>query len=103
MRDTCYVCIKVSTVDGTPYDVIFVGTLNGWVIKVINAAALDEQVVSTVVEEIRVLDKDEPVRTLQVTPSPFTGKPAQLVVVGDSVVKALPLHRCSSPKLTSCT
>ncbi len=93
----------MSTVDGTPFDVIFVGTLNGWVIKVVNAAPLDKPTESTVIEEIRVLDQDEPVRTLQVTPSPFTGKPAQLVVVGDSVVKALPLHRCTSPKLSSCT
>jgi semaphorin 6 len=95
---------QVVSVDGRTYDVVFVGTENGWIIKSVNIGdeSASSGVRGIVIEEIKVLE-NEPVRTLRVTPSPFTGKPSQLIVVGDSVVKALPLHRCNSPKLTTCT
>ena len=47
------------------------------------------------IEEIRVIEDGTPVRNLLVSGD-------RIIVIGDGVVKSLPLQRCGSPKVENC-
>jgi len=94
----------VATPDGKKFDVIFIGTDNGKVIKTLNAASFDSsaEVSPVVIEEIQVLPNNIPVKNLYVVRMPGALDTSKLVVVSDDEIQAIKLHRCGSDKITSC-
>lgn len=83
---------QVITKDGSAFDVAFVGTDDGRVIKFVNVPPTNHSpeasndVETVVISEIQILD-NMPVRELTVA--------GNLIVVGDGYIKAIPLHHCS--------
>lgn len=71
---------------------------DGRVIKAINKGT--HTVESVIVEDIQVLDQDEPVVNLRVLNSGRNKNSELLVVVSKQKVVSVPLHRCS--RATSC-
>ncbi|XP_025829100.1 semaphorin-1A [Agrilus planipennis] len=88
---------------GKTYDVLFIGTDNGKVIKAVNALSADtkEGVRPVVIEEIQVFPVHAAVRGIQVLHSDKDD--GRLVVVSDSEIQSLRLHRCDSNKISSCS
>ncbi|XP_059474068.1 semaphorin-1A-like isoform X2 [Neocloeon triangulifer] len=95
---------QVATADGKKYDVIFIGTDNGKVIKTLNAASFDSRsdVSPVVIEEIQVLPNNIAVKNLYVVRMAGALDKSKLVVVSDDEIQAVKLHRCGSDKITSC-
>ncbi|XP_066594900.1 semaphorin-1A-like isoform X2 [Prorops nasuta] len=98
---------QVKTPGGKTYDVLFIGTDNGKVIKAINADSADshEKVSPVVIEEIQAFPSNVPVRGIKVVRASQAGdglEDGRLVVVADSQVQALRLHRCYSDRILSC-
>lgn len=93
---------QVRTPDGKAYDVLFIGTDDGKVIKALNSASFDssETVDSVVIEELQVLPPGVPVKNLYVVR--MDGDDSKLVVVSDDEILAIKLHRCGSDKITNC-
>jgi hypothetical protein len=60
---------QVGTTDGKTFDIIFVGTTRGRVIKAINAQAADSRnaVETVVIEELQVFDHDIIIKDLKVS------------------------------------
>ena len=78
------------------YDVIYVGTTKGKVLKVISTHSIFGQHSKPVIaEEIQVYPYHVAVNNLQVIND-------KLIVVSDHEVKAMPLHRCAAPQVQSC-
>ncbi|EDW03507.1 GH11272 [Drosophila grimshawi] len=103
---------QIKTPGGKTYDVIFVGTDHGKIIKSVNAESADsaEKVTSVVIEEIDVLPKSEPIRNLEIVRTMQYDQPkdgsyddGKLIIVTDSQVIAIQLHRCHNDKITSCS
>ncbi|XP_037911810.1 semaphorin-1A isoform X2 [Hermetia illucens] len=103
---------QIKTPGGKTYDVIFVGTDHGKVIKTVNAESADsnKKVNSVVIEELDVLTKNEPIRNLEIVRTTTYDQAkdgnfddGKLVIVTDSEVVAIKLHRCNSDKITSCS
>ncbi|XP_038106045.1 semaphorin-1A isoform X3 [Culex quinquefasciatus] len=103
---------QIKTPGGKTYDVIFVGTDHGKIIKTVNAESADssKKVSSVVIEEIDALPTSEPVRSLEIvrtmqydTPKDGSYDDGKLIIVTDTTVIAIKLHRCSSEKITSCS
>lgn len=104
---------QIKTPGGKTYDVIFVGTDHGKVIKSVNAESADssKKVVSVVIEELDVLAKNEPIRSMEIVRTQQYDQPQEggayddgrLVIVTDSQVMTIKLHRCNSDKITSCS
>ncbi|XP_021935151.1 semaphorin-1A isoform X2 [Zootermopsis nevadensis] len=95
---------QIKTPGGKAYDVLFIGTDNGKVIKAVNAGSADtmEQVSPVVIEEIQVFPSQVAVRNLKVIRDANLPE-GRLVVVADGEVQALRLHRCYSDKILSCS
>nr|CAD7428551.1 unnamed protein product [Timema monikensis] len=93
---------QVKTSDGKAYDVLFIGTDDGKVIKALNVASFDSDstVDSVVVEELQVLPPGVPVKNLYVVH--VDSDDSKLVVVSDDEILSIKLHRCDSDKITSC-
>ncbi|XP_021930956.1 semaphorin-1A isoform X3 [Zootermopsis nevadensis] len=93
---------QVRTPDGKAYDVLFIGTDDGKVIKVLNSASFDsdKSVNSVVIEEIQVLPPSVAVKNLYVVR--MDGEESKLVVVSDDEIQAVKLQRCNSDKITNC-
>ncbi|XP_049832659.1 semaphorin-1A isoform X4 [Schistocerca gregaria] len=93
---------QVRTPDGKAYDVLFIGTDDGKVIKALNSASFDssDTVDSVVIEELQVLPPGVPVKNLYVVR--MDGDDSKLVVVSDDEILAIKLHRCGSDKITNC-
>ncbi|XP_077284317.1 semaphorin 1a isoform X2 [Arctopsyche grandis] len=97
---------QVKTPGGKTYDVLFIGTDNGKVIKAINANSADSVhgVNPVVIEELQVFGLKEPVRSLSVVRGTGPGSSGdRLIAVSDSEVQSLKLHRCNSDKIKSCS
>uniref|UniRef100_A0A182P8I8 Semaphorin-1A n=1 Tax=Anopheles epiroticus TaxID=199890 RepID=A0A182P8I8_9DIPT len=103
---------QIKTPGGKTYDVIFVGTDHGKILKTVNAESADsnKKVTSVVIEEIDALQTNEPIRTLEIvrttqydTPKDGSYDDGKLIIVTDTTVLAIKLHRCSSEKITSCS
>nr|CAD7575037.1 unnamed protein product [Timema californicum] len=95
---------QIKTPGGKPYDVLFIGTDNGKVIKAVNADSADtiQRVTPVVIEEIQVFPPHMAVRNLKVVRDSNLPD-GRLVVVTDNEVQALRLHRCYSDKILSCS
>lgn len=103
---------QIKTPGGKTYDVIFVGTDHGKIIKTVNAESADssQKVVSVVIEELDILAKNEPIRNLEIIRTTQYDQAkdggyddGRLIVVTDSQVMTIKLHRCNSEKITSCS
>ncbi|CAD7000624.1 unnamed protein product [Ceratitis capitata] len=103
---------QIKTPGGKTYDVIFIGTDHGKIIKSVNAESADSEakVSSVVIEEIDVLPKSEPIRNLEIVRTMQYDQPkdgsyddGKLIIVTDSQVIAIQLHRCHDDKITSCS
>lgn len=87
------------TIDGKYYDVLFIGTSDGTVIKAINKGL--DNIDSVIIEEIRVFEQNTPVTGLRVHRSLISDEEPMLIVLSKSAIKTVPLHRCSLK--TSCS
>lgn len=99
---------QVKTPGGKTYDVLFIGTDNGKVIKAVNAESADshQKVSPVVIEEIQAFPPAIPVRGIKVVRASQAGdglEDGRLVVIADSQVQALRLHRCYSDRILSCS
>ncbi|XP_059060921.1 semaphorin-1A isoform X1 [Achroia grisella] len=94
---------QVKTPGGKAYDVLFIGTDNGKIIKAINAVSYDsnKRAVPVVIEELQAFAAGSPVRALRVARAGRDA--ARLIAVSDREVLSLRLHRCSSDKISSCS
>ncbi|KAK7586019.1 hypothetical protein V9T40_003895 [Parthenolecanium corni] len=95
---------QIKTAGDKPYDVIFIGTDNGRVIKTINAASADPHesaVKPVVIEELQVFAPNVTIRNLKIVRTDST-KEGRLIVVSDEDIVSIPLHRCSDRRITSC-
>ncbi|KAI5709727.1 hypothetical protein M8J75_002787 [Diaphorina citri] len=95
---------QIKTPSGKVYDVIFIGTDNGKVLKAVNADSADssEKVSSVLIEELQVFPPGVPVHNLKIVRASHAQDGRLVVVTGGEVV-SLALHRCSSSKITSCS
>lgn len=98
---------QVRAPDNKAYDVLFIGTDDGKVIKALNTASPRNNTVKTVVvEEIQVLPKEFPVKNLHVVhldvPSgqQRTDRDDKLVVVSDVEIMSVKLQHCD--KVSTC-
>ncbi|XP_045483427.1 semaphorin-1A isoform X3 [Harmonia axyridis] len=94
---------QVRVPGGKTYDVLFIGTDNGKVIKAINALSAEKRhgVRPVVIEEIQVFPVHVAIRGLKVVKS--NKQEGRLVVISDGEVQSLRLHRCDSNKISSCS
>lgn len=76
------------------YDVMFVGTTDGRVLKAVNVGH-EGQVRSIVIEDLQVLDPDEPVRELKIF---RRAEIERLIVISRENIKSISLHRCDRHK-----
>uniref|UniRef100_A0A1B6EFF5 Semaphorin-1A n=1 Tax=Clastoptera arizonana TaxID=38151 RepID=A0A1B6EFF5_9HEMI len=85
---------QIKTPGGKTYDVLFIGTDNGYILKTVNADSADtiERVSPVVIEEIQVFPLNVSVRSLKVART--DNEEGRLVVVSDSEVISIRLHRC---------
>ncbi|XP_050423929.1 semaphorin-1A [Adelges cooleyi] len=92
---------QVKAIDGKTYDVLFIGTDSGKVLKAINAASADstEKVSPVVIEEL--YEFGGPGTTAAVRNIRLEGK--RLLVVTDRQVVSLPLDRCQNPLIATCS
>ncbi|VEN51623.1 unnamed protein product, partial [Callosobruchus maculatus] len=97
---------QVKVPGGKTYDVLFIGTDNGKVIKAVNGLSADQRygVRTVVIEEIQVFPSHVPVRNMKVERGNKgeKGGETRLIVVSDSEVQSLRVHRCDSNKISSC-
>ncbi len=89
---------QVRTSDGHAYDVLFVGTTRGRVLKIANTVDPSKKASSpTLVEEMIVFPSDTPIEGLKIVHNSLERAP-KLVVLTKSQVVAVPLARCSAAK-----
>lgn len=84
---------QVETLNGKSYDVVFIGTDSGHVLKLINAGSGDSlsENKPIVVSEQQVLPLGTRIKELKISRSTQT-----LIVVSDNFVRSVPLHNCSA-------
>lgn len=93
--------------DDKTYDVMYLGTTKGKVLKVINVETgfnIKEGVSKrkpVVIEEMQVFPYHVPVANVQVV-QPKNSNYKKLIVLSDHEVKALPLHWCNAAQVQSC-
>lgn len=96
---------QIETVSGKTFDVLFVGTDDGRVMKVINSASAapgghqyHNKVIPVIIEEMTVFPSRAPITNLLVY---HTFYEAKLLVVSDKEIQAIPLHKCQA-RATTC-
>lgn len=94
---------QVRTPGGKAYDVLFIGTDSGKILKTVNAESADtiDRVSPVVIEDIQVFPSNVPIRNLKVVRDSLVPE-GRLVIVTDSEIKSIRLHRCYSDKIISC-
>ncbi|XP_074650564.1 semaphorin-1A-like isoform X2 [Tubulanus polymorphus] len=83
---------QVRAVNGKYYDMLFVGTDNGRVVKAFNKA-IGDKIETVVIEEIQVFHESAPVLKVEIYRNLFRGE-EKLIVVSADEIKSVPLHRC---------
>ncbi|XP_054715687.1 semaphorin-1A-like [Uloborus diversus] len=86
---------QIETANGKKFDVLFIGTDNGKVIKALNggsAGGASQNVIPVIVEEMLVFPQRFPVTNLLVY---HTAQEAKLVVVSQNEILTIPLHSCN--------
>ncbi|KAK6642700.1 Semaphorin-1A [Polyplax serrata] len=88
---------QVRTPDGRAYDVLFIGTDDGKVVKAVNTASFDSNntVETVVLEEIQIIPLGFPVKNLQVVQG-------NLIVLTDDEIQSIPVQRCDNENATTC-
>uniref|UniRef100_A0A8D8PZV1 Semaphorin-1A n=1 Tax=Cacopsylla melanoneura TaxID=428564 RepID=A0A8D8PZV1_9HEMI len=86
---------QVRALSGTTYDVIFVGTEDGKVVKIVNVASggVGTQTRALVIEELQVLPPGTPVQSLSIVRT-VSQNHAKLLVVSNKQLTHIALHRC---------
>ncbi|KAL1448992.1 hypothetical protein WDU94_000238 [Cyamophila willieti] len=86
---------QVRALSGTTYDVIFVGTEDGKVAKIVNVATggVGTQTHALVIEELQVLPPGTPVQSLSIVRT-VSQNHAKLLVVSNKQLTHIALHRC---------
>ncbi|RWS17386.1 semaphorin-1A-like isoform X2 [Dinothrombium tinctorium] len=91
---------QLETVSGKNYDVLFIATDDGRVIKAINSASCamkghhnHNQVVPVIIEDITVFPQKTAITNLMVYRTYYEAK---LVVVSENEIKSIPLFKCES-------
>ncbi|KAK2718894.1 semaphorin-1A-like isoform X2 [Artemia franciscana] len=95
---------QVQALDGKAYDIMFIGTDNGKVIRSINVAGPETsfKVQPVILEEMQLFPNNVPITNLKIVASPVAGD-SKLIAVTDDEIQAIPLHRCHSNKITTCS
>ncbi len=94
----------VKSVDGSDYDVIFVGTTSGRILKLVHPAGSPDTSV-TLAESIQVFPEHMAVRNLLVVrgdEGDLAVSTSRLIVLSEHEVVSVPLHRCTSASALSC-
>ena len=97
-----FICLavdpQVGTTEGKTFDIIFVGTTRGRVIKAINAQSADSRsgVDTIVIEELQVFDPNVIIRDVKVMGGGLAGRKSlgRLAVMSDLEVRSLAVQRC---------
>lgn len=87
---------QVETMSGKIYDIMFIGTDNGQVLKVINAGSTIDENQPIVVSEQQVLPLGTRIKELKISQATQT-----LVIIADDYIKVIPLHNCTA--LSQCS
>lgn len=87
---------QIETASGKIYDVVFIGTDNGQVLKMINTGDAIDENRPIVVSEQQVLPLGTRIKEMKISQATQT-----LIVVSDEYVKSIPLHSCS--ELNQCS
>lgn len=84
---------QIETADGKKYDVLFIGTDNGKVIKALNAGSANSngKVIPVIIEEIQVFSSKTPITNLLVYHTLYNNR---LMVVSHREIFTIPLHNC---------
>ncbi|XP_023230473.1 semaphorin-1A-like [Centruroides sculpturatus] len=84
---------QIETADGKKYDVLFIGTDNGKVIKALNAGSANAngKVIPVIIEEIQVFSSKTPITNLLVYHTLYNNR---LMVVSHREIVTIPLHNC---------
>ena len=93
---------QVVATDGKAFDVVFVGTTNGRVLKVVNAKSADsrDDVRSVVVEELQIFAPDTVVKEIRVMSGGGQRSLGRLAVLTDGEVRSIAVQRCD--RATHC-
>ncbi|XP_015594724.1 semaphorin-1A isoform X2 [Cephus cinctus] len=93
---------QVKALDGKAYDILYVGTDDGRVVKALNVQAPNsrENVAPVIVSDVQVLRYGQAIKDLQVIH--LAGEASKLMVIADSEIRAVPLHHCDSTAANSC-
>lgn len=93
---------QVRTPDGKNYDVLFVGTDDGKVLKAVNTQSHDsyEKVEPFIIEELKIFEPGTPIISLKVIRP--KDKAPRLLVTSRSQIHSISLWRCNTAKITSC-
>ncbi|CAH0550974.1 unnamed protein product [Brassicogethes aeneus] len=96
---------QVKVPGGKTYDILFIGTDNGKIIKAVNGLSAETRqgVRPVVVEEIQVFPVHVAVRGIKIMKGGKKNDEGRLVVISDAEVQSLRLHRCDSNKISSCS
>ena len=101
---------QIRTPSGSFYDVMYVGSTKGKVLKVISAVEDKEATARhpkrkpVIIEEIQLFPQHVAVRNIQVlSHKEEADNDKKLIVLSDYEVKSLPLHRCSAVQVQSCS
>ncbi|XP_076053695.1 semaphorin 1a [Oratosquilla oratoria] len=94
---------QVRTPDGKTYDVLFIGTDDGKVVKAVNTKSADsyQEVEPFIIEELVVFPHNIAVTSLEVIRPPR--QHPRLLVVSRSEIHSIPLHRCYTEKILTCS
>ena len=88
---------QVQTIDGVRYDVVFVGTDKGQVLKIVNlnqnTDAVNTAQPPIMIEELQVLKFGDPVLNLMISQG-HGNTDKSLLVTSSSQILSLPLQRC---------
>jgi len=95
---------QVGTTEGKTFDVLFVGTTRGRVIKAINAQSADSRdgVNTVVIEELQVFDANVVIKELKVMGGGLAGRKSlgRLAVMSELEIRSLAVQRCD--RATNC-
>ncbi|XP_061927760.1 semaphorin-1A isoform X2 [Apis cerana] len=93
---------QVKALDGKAYDILYVGTDDGRVLKALNTRAPDSlsNVSQVIVSDVQVLKYGQAIKDLLVVH--LAGEASKLVVFADSEIRAVPLHHCDAPAAATC-
>ncbi|XP_076224820.1 semaphorin-1A isoform X6 [Nomia melanderi] len=93
---------QVKALDGKAYDILYIGTDDGRILKALNTRAPDSlsNVGQVIVSDVQVLKYGQSIKDLLVVH--LAGEASKLVVFADSEIRAVPLHHCDAQAASTC-